>query len=106
MESLGIFGCPVTFSASVQYLMYWGLSLLLHRHSQAESLRDSKGRENLESKSDMRARGLESPDRADAVIGAAVMSLPGFTGASPWIRSLACSSGGHRAVGRFLTSSR
>jgi len=60
--------------------MYWGLSLLLHRHSQAESLRDSKGRENLESKSDMRARGLESPDRADAVIGAAVMSLPGFTG--------------------------
>jgi hypothetical protein len=29
----------------------------------------------------MRARGLGSPDRADAVIGAAVMSLPGFTGA-------------------------
>ena len=33
-----------------------------------------------ESKADMRARGLESPDRADAVIGAVVMSLPGFTG--------------------------
>ena len=29
----------------------------------------------------MRARGLSSPDRADAVIGAAVMCLPGFTGA-------------------------
>ena len=43
-------------------------------------LYDSKGREKLESKTDMRARGLESPDRADAVIGAAVMSLPGFTG--------------------------
>jgi hypothetical protein len=28
----------------------------------------------------MRSRGLSSPDRADAVIGAAVMSLPGFTG--------------------------
>jgi hypothetical protein len=28
----------------------------------------------------MRAKGLSSPDRADAVIGAAVMSLPGFTG--------------------------
>jgi len=43
-------------------------------------LYDSKGREKLESKAEMRARGLESPDRADAVIGAAVMSLPGFTG--------------------------
>ena len=41
---------------------------------------DSKGREKLESKAEMRARGLESPDRADAVIGAAVMALPGFTG--------------------------
>jgi hypothetical protein len=28
----------------------------------------------------MRSRGLSSPDRADAVIGAAVMSMPGFTG--------------------------
>jgi len=28
----------------------------------------------------MRSRGLSSPDRADAVIGAAVMSLPGFAG--------------------------
>ena len=28
----------------------------------------------------MRSRGLSSPDRADAVIGAAVMALPGFTG--------------------------
>jgi hypothetical protein len=28
----------------------------------------------------MRSRGLSSPDRADAVIGAAVMSLPGFSG--------------------------
>ena len=26
----------------------------------------------------MRARGLSSPDRADAVIGAAVQGLPGF----------------------------
>jgi hypothetical protein len=43
-------------------------------------LYDSKGREKLESKAEMRARGLESPDRADAVIGAAVMALPGFTG--------------------------
>jgi len=41
---------------------------------------DSKGREKLESKAEMRARGLESPDRADAIIGAAVMALPGFGG--------------------------
>jgi hypothetical protein len=28
----------------------------------------------------MRALGLTSPDRADAVIGAAVMSVPGYDG--------------------------
>jgi hypothetical protein len=31
---------------------------------------DSKGRLQLESKADMRSRGLPSPDRADAVLGA------------------------------------
>ena len=41
---------------------------------------DSKARIQLEPKESMRARGLSSPDRADAVIGAAVMSLPGFAG--------------------------
>jgi hypothetical protein len=41
---------------------------------------DSKTRIQLEPKESMRSRGLSSPDRADAVIGAAVMSLPGFTG--------------------------
>ena len=41
---------------------------------------DSKARIQLEPKELMRSRGLSSPDRADAVIGAAVMSLPGFTG--------------------------
>jgi hypothetical protein len=35
---------------------------------------DSKGREKLESKADLRARGIESPDRADAIIGAIVMA--------------------------------
>jgi hypothetical protein len=34
---------------------------------------DSKGREKLESKADLRARGVESPDRADALIGAIVL---------------------------------
>jgi len=39
---------------------------------------DSKARIQLEPKESMRARGLSSPDRADAVIGAAVQGLPGF----------------------------
>jgi hypothetical protein len=42
---------------------------------------DSKARIQLEPKELMRSRGLSSPDRADAVVGAAVMCLPGFTGA-------------------------
>jgi hypothetical protein len=37
-----------------------------------------KARIQLEPKESMRARGLSSPDRADAVIGAAVQGLPGF----------------------------
>jgi hypothetical protein len=35
---------------------------------------DSKGREELESKTDLRARGVESTDRADAVIGAIILA--------------------------------
>jgi hypothetical protein len=35
---------------------------------------DSKGRKKLESKADLRARGVESPDRADALIGAIVLA--------------------------------
>ena len=41
-------------------------------------LYNSRGQQKLESKAEMRARGLESPDLADAVIGAGVMSLLGF----------------------------
>jgi len=37
-------------------------------------LYDSRGRERLESKADLRARGVESPDRADAIIGAIIMA--------------------------------
>jgi hypothetical protein len=42
---------------------------LIAQLSSRRKLYDSKGRERLESKADMRARGLESPDRADALIG-------------------------------------
>jgi hypothetical protein len=44
-------------------------------------LYDSKGRERLESKVDMWARGLESTDRADAVIGAVMLGAPFGSGA-------------------------
>jgi hypothetical protein len=40
-------------------------------------LYDSKGREKLESKADLASRGVESPDRADALIGAVMMGIGG-----------------------------
>lgn len=36
---------------------------------------DSKGRLVLESKADMRSRGLSSPDRADAILGAVARNV-------------------------------
>jgi hypothetical protein len=42
---------------------------------------DAKKRIQLEPKESMRARGLGSPDRADAMIGAATASLAGLSGA-------------------------
>jgi hypothetical protein len=41
---------------------------------------DSKARIQLESKESMKSRGARSPDRADACIGAAVLSVPGYSG--------------------------
>jgi hypothetical protein len=46
-----------------------------------QKLYDSKGRERLESKADMRGRGLESPDRADAIIGAIMLGIGARGGA-------------------------
>ena len=43
---------------------------LLSQLSGRKSRRDSKGRLALETKEAMKSRGLTSPDRADAVIGA------------------------------------
>jgi hypothetical protein len=42
---------------------------------------NSSGKEKLESKEDLRSRGVESPDRADALIGAVMMAL----GANPYL---------------------
>src|SRR6476619_7252570 len=49
---------------------------LIAQLTSRRKLYDSKGREKLESKADLAARGVESPDRADALIGA-VMLGPG-----------------------------
>lgn len=46
---------------------------LIAQLTSRRKLYDSKGREKLESKDDMKARGVESPDRADALIGASVL---------------------------------
>jgi hypothetical protein len=46
---------------------------LIAQLTSRRKLYDSKGREKLESKADLRARGVESPDRADALIGAIML---------------------------------
>ena len=47
---------------------------LIAQLTSGRKLYDSKGRERLESKADLRARGVESPDRADAIIGAIILA--------------------------------
>jgi hypothetical protein len=48
---------------------------LIAQLTSRRKLYDSKGKERLESKGDMKARGLESPDRADALIGAIMLGI-------------------------------
>jgi hypothetical protein len=48
---------------------------LIAQLTSRRKLYDSKGRERLESEADLQARGVESPDRADALIGAVMMRL-------------------------------
>jgi phage terminase large subunit len=50
---------------------------LIAQLTSRRKLYDSKGRERLESKADLRARGVESPDRADALIGAIILREEG-----------------------------
>jgi len=53
--------------------------------SHAASHGAPKGREKLESKADLRARGVESPDRADALIGQSCSGLsPKSIGERRW----------------------
>jgi phage terminase large subunit len=47
---------------------------LIAQLTSRRKLYDSKGREKLESKADLRARGCESPDRADALIGSIILA--------------------------------
>jgi hypothetical protein len=48
---------------------------LIAQLTSRQKLYDSKGRERLESKGDLKGRGGDSPDRADALIGAVMMRL-------------------------------
>jgi hypothetical protein len=43
--------------------------VLIAQLSSRQTKFDSRGRTKLESKEDMRSRGIKSPDRADAVVG-------------------------------------
>jgi hypothetical protein len=52
---------------------------LIAQLTSRRKLYDSKGRERLESKADLRASGVESPDRADALIGAIILREEGQT---------------------------
>lgn len=48
---------------------------LIAQLTSRQKLYDSKGRERLESKADLASRGVESPDRADALIGAIMLGI-------------------------------
>jgi phage terminase large subunit len=48
---------------------------------------DSRGREKLEPKADLKSRGVESPDRADALVGAAAL-MSGRTDWAPMLDAL------------------
>jgi hypothetical protein len=50
---------------------------LIAQLTSRRKLYDSRGREKLESKADLASRGVESPDRADALIGAAMLGPGG-----------------------------
>src|SRR5260221_1095256 len=58
---------------------------LIAQLTSRRKLYDSKGREKLESKADLRARGVESPDRADALIGAIVLGAESQIDWKEWL---------------------
>jgi DNA excision repair protein ERCC-4 len=54
---------------------------LIAQLTRRRKLYDSRGREKVESKADLASRGVESPDRADALIGAVMMG----PGSDPYV---------------------
>jgi hypothetical protein len=62
---------------------------------------DAKGRLRIESKDDMRARGIKSPDRADAYVGA-IMCGSRMTGAVSERSILSSTSSGNDFAGSFV----
>jgi hypothetical protein len=53
--------------------------VLISQLTTRKILYDARGRFKLEPKEDMQARGLKSPDRADAVVGAFAHGMPTFS---------------------------
>jgi hypothetical protein len=58
-----------------QIILPSGDEKLIAQLTSRRKIYDSKGRERIEPKSDLAAGGIESPDRAEAIIGAAMMRL-------------------------------
>jgi hypothetical protein len=52
--------------------------ILISQLTTRKTTYDSRGRQGVEKKDDMRARGLHSPDRADAVVGVFGISIKGW----------------------------
>jgi hypothetical protein len=61
-------------------------------------LYDSKGRERLECKADLTARGVESPDRADALIGAIILGI----GSDPYLLNPVAKQAMHQMMDQTL----
>jgi hypothetical protein len=71
---------------------------LIAQLSSRRKLYDSKGRERLESKADLAARGVESPDRADAFIGAIMLGI----GSDPYALNPAAKQAMHQQMQQAL----
>jgi hypothetical protein len=71
---------------------------LIAQLSSRRKLYDSKGRERLESKADLAARGVESPDRADALIGAIMLGI----GSDPYALNPAAKQAMHQMLDQTI----
>ena len=71
---------------------------LIAQLTSRRKLYDSKGRERLESKDDLAGRGVESPDRADALIGSIMLGI----GSDPYALNPIAKQAMHAAMEQTL----